>query len=144
MAKEIGHYGVLERYLSDYQVFSKIIGRRRFTSLVSVPGLEMVLDNIEVKISENERKVMFLQKCIKGFIQSRIEINSLRESANFLAGTAINRLEYGDIADILEELHDPNHIYMRASDQELGVDDQLIYLLVDRGIIPSESIENSR
>lgn len=143
MAKEIGHYGVLESLLSDYTVYSKIIGHRKFGTLLKVPPLDVILDNMEVRLSEDTRKLLALKQCLKEFIQARIG-DSLRKSAEILEKeTHIDELTYKQIIQLLEDLHSPERIYLRQVDNQ-KLEDQLIYLLRNKGIISTQVMEKLR
>lgn len=142
MAKEIGHYGVLESLLSDYTVYSKIIGHRKFRTLLKVPPLDVILDNMEVRLSEDTRKLLALKQCLKGFIQARIGDN-LRKSAEIFEKTHIDELTYKQITHLLEDLHSPERIYLRQVDNQ-KLEDQLIYLLRNKGIISTQVMEKLR
>lgn len=140
IAREIGHYSVLESLLgSKYHVQSKILGEERFTTLLKGPALEMLLVNIGVELNDRDLELIILRQCVAFSVLRERMKRGLRAAANFLEACHIDELSRKQIREITQELNDPTHIYLRSQGQNIL--DQLAYLLKDKGVVPGDVIE---
>lgn len=139
IAREIGHYDVLEGFLgSKYLVHSKILGQEeRFTTLLRAPALDVLLVNIGVELSDQDLELIVLHQCVIVSVL-RDRVKSLRTAARLLEACHIDELSRQQIREIIQELNDPTHMYLRSQGQDIL--DQLAYILKDKGVVPSEVI----
>jgi hypothetical protein len=140
--KEIGHFGVLESLLGDVLcVRSKILGRERFLALSRAAGMEPLLANIGVRLSQEETRAQALRSCLKMLILPRWQPTpSLRSSTRLLESTSVDHLSLEAIVDIVGELHCPTRIYLRNAPHTQTLQMQLTYLLRERGVLPSKAV----
>lgn len=138
IAREIGHYGILEGLLgSKHVVHSKILGQEHFTTLLKAPALDVLLVNIEVELSDQDLELIVLRQCVIVSVL-RDKVKGLRAAARLLAACHIDELSRQQIREIVQELNNPTHMYLRSQGQNIL--DQLAYILKDKGVVPGEVI----
>ncbi len=142
--KEIGHYGVLENLLSErFKVQSKILGKERVPVLAKTAGMESIYSNIGVKISREDMRIQALRSCLKMLVVPRwTPTSSLRTTARLMESTAIDRMSLQSIEAVIEALHNPSRSYLRNAPHNQSIQDQLMYLLRENGILPDDAVKD--
>jgi len=140
--KEIGHYGVLESLLADsLHVQSKILGHERFTSLARTAGMESVLGNLGVRLSEDELRVQALRSCLKRLVvPTWSPTKSLRSHARLLETSGIDHMSETAVREVIGALHGPCRKYLRNAPHGQMLGKQLLYLLRERGVLPVNAV----
>jgi hypothetical protein len=132
--REIGHYGSLEALLTQYPKTTKILGYGKFTNLIGPSSYS----NFGVQISESHRRLTALRYCLKSLVAPIIASGlSYYDMAARLADTSIENLCEETVDNLLKDLHHPTRVFLRSTPHDQDIQYQLLYLLRDRGIMPS-------
>ena len=137
--REIGHYGTLELsspglYVS---ISIKVVGHERFSELIELPSYV----NFGVELTEETRQIDALRYCLKTLVASRIAGGlSFNELAARLGKSEIGQLSRETIDEVITALHYPARVFLRSTPHDQQIQDQLLYLLVERRILSRDLI----
>ena len=131
--REIGHYGSIEANFQQHHISTKIVGHEKFTELIGLPSYV----NFGVELTQEARQIDALRYCLKTLIASRIAGGlSFNELAARLGESAIDHLSRATLTDLITALHHPARVFLRSTPHDQPIQDQLLYLLAERSIIP--------
>lgn len=131
--REIGHYGAIESNFPQRCMSTKIIGHEKFSELIGVPSYV----NFGVDVTEETRQIDALRYCLKTLIASRIAGGlSFNEVAARLGESEVNHLSRETIDEVITALHHPARVFLRSTPHNQQIQDQLLYILVERRLIP--------